>query len=174
MNQTLVRRARLVLGMWRLLRVQSRLCRWSHGVGVSAGGGAADGAPLGRWMGKIRIGNRSEHALFCPPSMQAIYRLPAPPRTRVAAWCGLLPGTSDTSESAGEAEFEIRVRSEGRSGEWVARLRMDPRQSAGYPGWTRLVLDLHNAEAEQIELTLTVRTAPGSSAGALAVWGEPV
>src|SRR4051794_25054125 len=115
MNRAFVHRASMALGIWRLLRYRSRLCRWfPFTVAPGHDHTPASKGESARWMGKIRIGRRGHHALFVPLGHQAVYRFLAPPRSRLVAWCGV---SSDESRYANGIEFVATVRSDRASPE---------------------------------------------------------
>ncbi len=169
MNQTLVRRLGMARGAWHLLRYQSQLCRWSSIPVDERNPVGADQVP--RWLGNIRIGGRSHHALFCPPAGRVAYRFWAPTGARIVAWCGLLPDTP--TRDKGAAEFVVTVRTVGSSSETIGRLRLDPNGSARHRGWRKLVLELRNRDPQQIELTFTTRVAGEAGNEPWTIWGEP-
>jgi glycosyltransferase involved in cell wall biosynthesis len=171
MNQTFVRRAEMALGMWNLWRYQWQSCRSLPLTVASAHEGTpANEIEAARWLGTIRIGGNSHHALFVPPGCHATFRLVAPPRSRVVAWCAL---PSDGSPDADAVDFVATVRRERTSRPLIASVRLAP----GRPGdrrWRKLVVDLRNREVEHIELTLATRTKwNGNAAKPSAYWGEP-
>jgi len=169
MNQTHLRRLHMALGMWRLVRYQSQLCRWMsiavvdpthpvHGSEVEAA----------RWLGTIRIGKQAHHALFVPPQFEALYKFVAPPRSRLVAWCGLMPAAL---EDGGPVEFVATVRGRRKSRELTASVQLTGGEDQR---WHKLVLELGNSEVRQIELTLAIRMASRASTDQpLAIWGEP-
>jgi O-antigen biosynthesis protein len=167
MNQTLVRRVHMILGLWTLLRYQTRLFRWSA-ISEADGLGTSVDFEAPRWLGRVRIGRRTHHALFCPPSRPMVYRFLAPPRTKIAAWCALHP----LDRCSRGAEFCISVRTDGSTHQLTERLRMDPERTRGDRLWRRLVLDLHNDDARQIEVTFTTSATDGGRA-TRTLWGEP-
>jgi GT2 family glycosyltransferase len=168
MNQTLVRRVGMALGIWTLLRRKTRLCRWSS-IGENDGGAqGADVSTAPRWLGQVRIGRHTHHALFCPPSRSIVYRFLAPPRSRIVAWCGVHPVDR---HSAG-AEFSISVRIDGSTRQAMECLRLDPERTAADRTWRKLVLELHNENPWQIEVTFRV-TATGAGSNPQTLWGEP-
>jgi GT2 family glycosyltransferase len=172
MNQTFVRRAGMAIGMWRLWRYPSQLCRWLP-LTVAQGDERAPSVEgqTARWIGNTRIGGRSHHALFIPPGSHAAYRFVAPPRSRVVAWCALAPAT--LPEDAQGIEFVATVRRPHES-DLSARVRVHPGGAGRERRWRKLVLELQNREAEQIELTLAIRMATnGNAATPSAFWGEP-
>ena len=127
MSQLTRRRIGLALGLWRLLRYQSSLCRYFPVVQRQRD--PAGVAATARWLGLVRVGNRSHHALLCPPSAEFTCRLLAAPRSRVEAWCGFLPGGSVRSRRT--VEFVITARVEGLARPLTRRLRLDPARSRG-------------------------------------------
>jgi hypothetical protein len=134
MNQTLVRRVGMALGMWTLLRYKTRLCRWSS-IGEDDGSATFNALEAPRWLGNIRFGRDSHHALFCPPSRPVVYRFLAPPRTRIEAWCAVhaLEGRSRG------AEFCISVRPDGSTHHLTERLCLDPEVRRRDRRWRQLV-----------------------------------
>jgi glycosyltransferase involved in cell wall biosynthesis len=167
MNPIHLRRLQMAFGLFRLVRHQSHLCRWMPISVLDAGQGEGDEAGA-RWLGSIRLGRRTHHALFVPPQFQAAYRFIAPPRSRVVAWCGLMP---DGLPDGGRVEFVATIRHPRTSRELTATLQLSPGEDQR---WHRLVLELGNSEVQQIELTLAIRMESAVSAGTpLAIWGEP-
>ena len=171
MNQTFIRRAGMAVGMWRLLRYPSQLCRWLPlSIAAANEHTSANDVEAARWLGSIRIGGRAHHALFVPPGCHATYRFVAPPRSRLVAWCGLADGLPNASG----IEFVATVRSDRTSLERTARLRVTPDRAAGDRRWRKLVLELENRAAQEIELTLTIRMeSNGNAVKPSAFWGEP-
>jgi glycosyltransferase involved in cell wall biosynthesis len=165
MNQILVRRMSMALGLWRLLRYQSHICRW---LPLTIAPPKVDAA---RWLGNIRLGGRAHHALFVAPEHHATYRFVAPPRCRVVAWCGLASaGLADTHM----IEFVATVQSNRSSRELTKRLRMNVGRTSRARRWRKLVLDLQNRNAQEFELTLTIHMDSKSQAvNPSAFWGEP-
>jgi GT2 family glycosyltransferase len=164
------RRIGLALGLWRLLRHQSRVCR--HFPIAGRRRDPTGGADAARWLGLVRIGNRSHHALLCPPPGAVTYRLLAAPRSTVEAWCGFLPADAVTNRSS--VEFVITARVDGLGSSLTRRLRLDPPRSRSDERWHRLALALGNVAPQTIELTLSTRLAEGGGDGpASAIWGEP-
>ena len=128
MNQTFVRRVGMALGMWRLIRYQSQLCRWmSIAVVDGKGDEQANEVEAARWLGSIRIGRRTHHALFVPPAFQAAYRFVAPPRSRLVAWCGLV---SDGLPDGESVEFVATIRNHRTGRELTASVRLTARPGA--------------------------------------------
>ena len=166
MNQTLIRRVGMAFGIWTLLRYKTRLCRWSS-IGEDDGSGTFDALEAPRWLGKVRIGRGTHHALLCPPSRPMVYRFLAPPRTKIVAWCALHP----LERSSRGAEFCISVRTDGSTRHLTERLRLDPERKRDR-GWRQLVLALDNEEPWQIEVTFTTSAVDGDNA-AQTLWGEP-
>jgi GT2 family glycosyltransferase len=173
MNQTFIRRARMGLGVWRLLRYQSQLCRWLPLTIAPANEHTpANEGEATRWLGNTRLGGQSHHALFVPPGRRATYRLVAPPRSRFVAWCGLASGGS---ADTGGIEFVATAHRDGVSPDLAARLRMTPGLAPDDRRWRRLVLDLQNREEQRIEVTLAIRGESNGGIGApSAFWGEPL
>ncbi len=170
MNQTFVRRAGMVSGMWRLLRYQSQLCRWLP-LTIAPDNERTTGNEAARWLGNIRLGGRSHHALFVPPGCHASYRFVAPAHSRLVVWCGVVP---DGLADADGIEFVATVRREEAAEDLTARLRMTPDGAPGDRRWRKLVLDLQNREVQHVELTLTIRMeSNGHAVPPRAYWGEP-
>lgn len=170
MNQTHLRRLRMALDIGRLVRYQSRLCRRMP-VTVVDPADKVPGNKVGaaRWLGSIRIGKRNHHGLFVPPHLHATYRFVAAPRSRVVAWCGLLPGAVPDGEPV---EFLATIRDRRTSQELIARLQLTRSEDQR---WHKLVLELGNTEVQHIELTLAIRMESGVSADRpQAIWGEPL
>jgi glycosyltransferase involved in cell wall biosynthesis len=172
MNQTFVRRVRMALGVWRLVRYQSQLCRWMPiAVADDTGQVPANEVEAARWVGSIRLGRQTHHALFVPPASHAAYRHVAPPRSRLVAWCGLMP---DGLPEGASVEFVATIHDYGASPERTARLRLTQGRAPEDRRWHRLVLELQNHEAQQIELTLETRLeSSGRAVKPVAVWGDP-
>jgi GT2 family glycosyltransferase len=171
MNQNFVQRAGMALDMWRLLRYQTRLCRWFPLTIAPGGEDTTSQINSARWLGSIRIGRRGHHALFVPPGHRAVYRLVAPPGSRLVAWCGV--SCEDWRNQTGIA-FVATVRGDRASPEMTARLEVTAGRTARDCRWRKLVLDLQNRQPQEIELTLTIRMDANVSAGKpLAFWGEP-
>jgi GT2 family glycosyltransferase len=157
----------MALGIWGLLRYQSRLFRSSSGAfdqpnQVAGNAGA-------RWMGNTSIRGRSRHALSCPPGSRVVYRFVAPPFSRVVAWCAFQENAR-TGNGAG-AEFVIAVRNEASGQEQARRLLLKPDGLRRDRSWRKLVLRLRNREPQQIEVTLTTLAQAG--ADSRPIWGEP-
>jgi GT2 family glycosyltransferase len=172
MNETLFRRVGMALKMRRLLRYQSQLCRWFP-LTIAADNDHTPGRDfeVARWIGNTRIGRRSHHALFVPAGRHAVYRLAAPPHSRLVAWFGLSP---DAPPDPNGIEFVATVRAGGASPELTARLHLTPPATARNCRWHKLVLDIQNRETQTIELTLTIRTESRLYAvKPWALWGEP-
>ena len=172
MNQTFVRRVGMALGMWRLIRYQSQLCRWMSIAAVDGKGDEqANEVEAPRWLGSIRIGRRTHHALFVPPAFQAAYRFVAPPGSRLVAWCGLV---SDGLPDGESVEFVATIRNHRTGRELTASVRLTQGRAPEERRWHKLVLELENREVQQIELTLAIRMeSSGSAVEPLAIWGEP-
>lgn len=174
MNQTFVRRLRMALGMGRLFRYQSHLCRWLPITVVDSTGHAPVNeheVEAARWLGNIRIGRRTRHALFVPPPFRAVYRFVAPPRSRLVAWCGLV---SDGLPDGESVEFVATIREARSARELTASLPLTEGGAPGARSWRKLVVELRNTEIQQIELTLAIRMESGGSpAKPAAIWGEP-
>jgi O-antigen biosynthesis protein len=172
MIQTLLRRVGMVLKMRRLLRYQSQLCRWFPLTTAAGNEHTPDsGFAAARWLGNIRIGRRSHHALFVPPGCHAVYRLAAPPGSRLVAWFGLSP---DALPDPNGVEFVATVRTGGASPELTAKLHVTPSANPTDCRWHKLVLDIQNHEIQTIELTFTIRTESKLYAvEPWALWGEP-
>ena len=163
------RRVRLALGFWNLLRYQTRLCRWFPTISRRDPLGVIDTV---RWLGNVRIGGRSHHALLSPPPSEVTYRLLAAPRSKLEVWCGLLPGPRE--RTTGSVEFAATVLVDGMAHPITRSLRVDLDQSAHPDRWHELVLDLRNREPRRIDVTLSTRLperAPQSDVAA--IWGEP-
>ncbi len=171
MNQTLVRRAGMALGLWRLWRYQWQSCE-SLPLTVAASEPArANAADTARWVGRIRIGDRAHHALFVPPGCYAAYRFVAPPHSRVVAWCG---ASSAGLPAANGIEFVATVHGEQASQDLTATWRLPAGSISGDRGWRKLVIELRNREVQHIELTLAIRMpSNGNAVGPSAYWGEP-
>jgi glycosyltransferase involved in cell wall biosynthesis len=156
----------MAFGLWTLLRQDTRLCRW-WSVCEGDESGRVDALKAPRWLGMVRLGRRSHHALLGPPSRPIVYRFLAPPGTKIVAWCALHPFQRG---SAG-AEFCISVRTDGCTRDLTKRLRLDPERTPGDRGWRQLVLDLHNEDVRQLEVTFTA--SAGDDGVARPLWGEP-
>src|SRR5688572_6164207 len=105
MSHVMHRRVRLALGFWGLLRRESRLCRWFPAVNrLDDRTGVTGGA---RWLGNVRIGRRSHHALLITPPSEVTYRMLAGPHARLEAWCGLLPDAG--KRNSGNVEFAVKM-----------------------------------------------------------------
>ena len=163
------RRLRFAFGLLRGIRFQSRLCRSSPREGTERDHGT--GTEAARWLGNIGISGRSHHALFCPPGREVRYRLLAPPRSRLVAWCGLL--SDATHPTKGGAEFVITAHVQGTSIELIERLRLDPQHSRRDTRWRKLVLELRNREPQHIELTFAIHADRETRTDPWAIWGEP-
>src|SRR5436190_16690244 len=172
MNQSFVRRAGMALGLWRLLRYQSRLCRWLPiTVAHAREQIPANEVGAARWLGNIRIGRCSHHALFIPPGFHTTYRFVAPPHSRLVAWCGI---ASDGLPDGHGVEFVATARNEGSPRELTARLRLTPGRAPGDRRWRKLVLELQNREIQQIEVTLAIQMeSNGRAVKPSGIWGEP-
>jgi O-antigen biosynthesis protein len=172
MNETFVRRARMAVRVWRLLRYQSQPCRWLPLTIAPRGEHTRpnEGETV-RWLGNTRIGARSHHALLVPPGCHATYRVVAPPRSRLVAWCGLAAAEPGTATAI---EFVATVHRDRVSPDLTARLRMPTDGGPRDRRWRKLVLDLQNRQERPIEVTLAIRIeSNGSVAVPSALWGEP-
>jgi GT2 family glycosyltransferase len=172
MNQMFLRRAGMAVDMWRLFRYQSQLCRWLPIDVADVGTDVSTNAVDAGWRGRIRFGRCAHHALLVPPGLQARYRFVAPPYSRFVAWCGL---ASDESGYRNDVEFVATVRTEQPVRERIARLRLRPNREPADCHWRKLVLELQNREAQQIEVTLAIRMEQtGSGARPSPFWGDPL
>jgi hypothetical protein len=142
MNETLLRRVGMALGMWRFLRYQSQLCRWFP-LTIARGDERTTSSEResARWLGKIRLAGGTHHALFVPPGSYAIYRFTAPPRSRFVAWCGV--SSTDLPDTTA-IEFVATVRSNRASRELTAKLRVTVDLPRRHSRWRKLVLELQN------------------------------
>src|SRR3990170_7613213 len=148
MSQVTKRRIGLALGFWGLLRNRTRLCRWFPSINPRHDrAGISDRV---RWVGDVRIGTRSHHALLSPPPAGVTYSLLADPHSRMEAWCGVLRGAG--VGKPGSVEFAIRVRVEGGARSITRSLRIPFDQSARGNRWRRLVLELRNATPQRIQV----------------------
>jgi GT2 family glycosyltransferase len=167
MNQTFVRRVGMTLGLWTLLRYKTQLCRWSS-IDGDDGMQKLGASEAPRWIGSVRIGSESHHALLCPLSRPIKYRFLAPPRSRIVALCAL----QHVERSSNGAEFRIDVRTDGSTHQLTEHLHLDPERTASDREWRTLVLELDNEEPRQIEVTFsTSANDPGTPLRTL--WGEP-
>ena len=162
MNQTFVRRVGMALGMWRLMRYQSQLCRWMPITVVDDEGHAqANEVEAARWLGSIRIGRRTHHAPLCSAGVSGC--LPFRGASAFQAG-GLVRARARWIARRGER----RVRRHNPQPSNVTRTDRQVRLTQGRASedrrWHRLVLELENREVQQIELTLAIRMESSASA----------
>ena len=125
-----------------------------------------------RWLPPVTISGETYDALFSHPHSSITYSLPAEPRARVVAHCGLHPRV--WPDNHGGVEFEIDVQVPDRS--WSARrtLVMNPGDRFVDRRWRRLAIALPPGAHADVRVRLTTRLAPGAGGThAWSVWGEP-
>ncbi len=149
------------LGFWSLLRYQTRLCRWSWTTRTDA-----TWREVPRWLGRIRIGRRSHHALLCPPASRRVPVLGAPAFPSRGVVRVMRRGPAER-----ERRVLLTVRMEGSSAGADRRLRLDPGALPGADGASSSSISA--ATLSQIELTLKTTVSARADADTRAIWGEP-
>jgi GT2 family glycosyltransferase len=131
-----------------------------------------------RWLGDVRIGGHTHHALFAHPDSRVVYRVPASKADRIVARCALVPDVWD--KNRGGVDFDLSV-TNGDGGRTArASMRVNPSTRGGRQ-WRTMSVPVSRTEgsAKQStgrDLTIELRTRVpprGSSAHAWAIWGEP-
>jgi glycosyltransferase involved in cell wall biosynthesis len=126
-----------------------------------------------RWIPFVQIGRESKSALLCHPTTAITYKLVVPSNARFFAGVALIPEA--WGQNHGGVEFEVRVRSLGKSAERKCQRLIDPTRMKQHRRWIPFSLTLRTFASQEVEVTLATSLPSGATnAFAWAVWGDPL